>query len=286
VNRERAGRRAVAEKGWVRAHKWLVLRRLSQLGILALFLVGPLAGAWIVQGNLASSLTLGVLPLTDPYVALQSFAAGHVPLAAGLVGAGIMLVFNALAGRVYCAWVCPVNIVTDSAAWLRARLHLPALRAPPEALRHWLLAGTLAGSYVASTLLWEWVNPVSMLHRGLIFGFGLAWVVVLGVFLFDLAVARRGWCGHVCPMGAFYSAIGRFAVLRVSAAGRARCDDCMDCYALCPEPRVIAPALKAAAPASPLVLSSACTNCGRCIDACSRNVFRFTTRLDHRSEPL
>jgi ferredoxin-type protein NapH len=87
-------------------------------------------------------------------------------------------------------------------------------------------------------------------------------------------------------MGAFYGALGCFSVLRVSAAGRARCDDCMDCYALCPEPRVIPPALKSTAPASPLVLSSACTNCGRCIDACSRNVFHFTTRFDHRSEPL
>jgi ferredoxin-type protein NapH len=85
-------------------------------------------------------------------------------------------------------------------------------------------------------------------------------------------------------MGAFYSAIGRFAILRVSAAGRARCDDCADCYALCPEPQVIAPAMKPGA--SPVVLSPACTNCGRCIDACSRNVFRFTTRFDHRSEPL
>ena len=37
------------------------MRRLSQLSILALFLVGPLAGVWVVKGNLASSLTLDVL---------------------------------------------------------------------------------------------------------------------------------------------------------------------------------------------------------------------------------
>jgi ferredoxin-type protein NapH len=286
VNRGHPGRRATAEKGRLRAHKWLLLRRLSQLGVLTLFLLGPLAAVWIVQGNLASSLVLGVVPLTDPYVALQSLAAGHVPLAAGLIGAGILVAFYALAGRVYCSWVCPVNMVTDAAAWLRARLRLPAQRAPAEALRYWLLAGTLAGSYVTGTLLWEWVNPVSMLHRGLIFGFGLGWAVVLGVFLFDLAVARRGWCGHVCPMGAFYGALGRYALLRVSAMARARCDQCMDCYALCPEPRVITPALTGSPAASPLVLSPACTNCGRCIDVCSKDVFRFTTRFDHRSEPL
>jgi ferredoxin-type protein NapH len=40
------------------AHKWLLLRRISQLSILALFLLGPLAGIWIVKGNLNYSYTL------------------------------------------------------------------------------------------------------------------------------------------------------------------------------------------------------------------------------------
>ena len=98
-----------------------------------------------------------------------------------------------------------------------------------------------------------------------------------------MLVARHGWCGHLCPVGAFYALLGRIALVRVSATQRAQCDDCMDCYAVCPEPRVIPPALKAKDPASPLILAGACTNCGRCIDVCSKNVFRFTTRFDQRS---
>ena len=58
------------------AHKWLVLRRTAQLGFLAIFLVGPLSGFWLVKGTLASSITLDVLPLTDPFMAIQAFAAG------------------------------------------------------------------------------------------------------------------------------------------------------------------------------------------------------------------
>jgi ferredoxin-type protein NapH len=198
-----------------------------------------------------------------------------------------MLVFYALVGgRVYCAWVCPMNIVTDTAAWLRRRLGLHPGRTPPKPLRYWLLTATLLGSFLTGTLFWEWVNPVSMLHRGLIFGFGLAWVIVLGVFLLDLAVIRRGWCGHVCPQGAFYGLLGRYALPRVSAGGRQSCDNCMDCYAVCPEPAVITPALRAGPPATPLILSSACTTCGRCIDVCSKNVFRMTTRFDHRSNDV
>jgi ferredoxin-type protein NapH len=286
MNAALPGARAVAERGWLAAHRWLILRRASQLGILAAFLAGPLAGIWIVKGNLASSLTLDVLPLTDPYVLLQSLAAGHTPFTTALIGAAlIVLLYLLVGGRVYCAWVCPMNLVTDFAAWLRLRLGLAGGRTPPAQMRYWLLAGTLLGSFATGTILWEWVNPVSMLHRGLIYGLGLAWGIVLAVFLFDLLVARRGWCGHVCPVGAFYSVIGRASLTRVSAAARARCDDCMDCYAVCPEPQVIPPALKPKGDASPVIASAACTNCGRCIDVCSKNVFRFTTRFDHRSEP-
>jgi ferredoxin-type protein NapH len=286
VNPTLPGRIAVAEHGWWSAHKWLILRRASQLTLLAAFLLGPLAGLWIVKGTLSSSLTLGVLPLTDPYVLLQSLAAGYAPLGTAVLGAGLVLVLYLLVGgRVYCSWVCPVNLVTDAAAWLRLRLGLAGGRSPPEQLRYWLLGGTLVGSFATGMILWEWVNPVSMLHRGLLYGLGLAWGIVLAVFVFDLLVARHGWCGHVCPVGAFYSLVGRLSLTRVSAARRAHCNDCMDCYAVCPEPQVIPPALKPRGDASPVIFSSACTNCGRCIDVCSKNVFRFTTRFDHRSEP-
>ena len=279
------GKSAVAGKGRLAAHRWLLLRRASQIGIMALFLLGPLTGLWIVKGNLASSMTLNVLPLTDPYMALQSVAAGHLPLATALTGAAIMLAFYALAGgRVFCSWVCPVNLVTDAAAWLRRRLNLNNGRTPPESLRYWLLAATLLGSWGTGTILWEWINPVSMLQRGLVYGIGFAWMIVLCVFLFDLVVARHGWCGHVCPVGAFYAVLGHVSVLRVSAHKRSACDDCMDCFAVCPEPQVIPPALKPRdRTASPLIFSAACTNCGRCIDVCSKDVFTFTSRFDQRS---
>lgn len=280
----RLGAEAVAAKGWLGAHKWLLARRLSQLGILALFLAGPWFGLWIVKGNLSSSLTLDVLPLTDPFVLAQSLAAGTVPHREALIGAGIVVAFYLLVGgRTYCAWVCPVNLVTDAAAWLRRRLGIKGGRVPSGDTRYWLLGFTLLAALATGSLAWEWVNPVSMLHRGLIFGFGLAWGVVLGVFLYDLLIATRGWCGHLCPMGAFYGLLGGLALPRVSASRRQACNDCMDCFAVCPEPQVIRPALKAVGQDHPVILDRNCTTCGRCIDVCGKNVFRITTRFD-RSE--
>jgi ferredoxin-type protein NapH len=272
-------------RGWLAAHRWLLLRRCSQLAVLALFLAGPLAGVWIVKGNLAASETLGVLPLAEPFAVLQSLAAGHLPYRTALVGAGIVLAFYVVVGgRAFCAWVCPVNVVADAAAWLRARIGIRSVRAPSPATRYWLLAGTLIAAAATGTLAWEFVNPVSMTHRALIFGGTLAWGIVAAVFAFDLLVAHRGWCGHVCPQGALYSLVGRLSLVRVSARRRDACDDCADCYAACPEPAVIPPALKPRdARASPVIIDGACTNCGRCIDVCDRDVFAFTLRLDRRS---
>lgn len=280
AHNKRVGAEAVAEKGWLGAHKWLLLRRFSQFTILTLFLLGPLAGIWIVKGNLNYSYTLGMLPLTDPYVVLQSLMAGKVPEKLGLIGVGIVLAFYFLVGgRVYCSWVCPVNMVTDAAGWLRDRLGIKGASSLSAKTRYWILGMTLVGSAVTGVVLWELVNPVSMLHRGLIFGIGSAWMIVLAIFLFDLFVMTRGWCGRLCPVGAFYGLLGRWSPVRVAASRRSACNDCMDCFEVCPEPRVIHPALKGESRGvGPVILAPSCTNCGRCIDVCSKNVFNFGLR--------
>ncbi len=275
------GQEAIARKGWLGAHKYLLLRRASQLFFLVLFLLGPWFGIWIVQGTLAGSLTLGVLPLTDPFVFLQSLIAGHWPELTAVTGAAIVLVAYALiGGRVYCSWVCPINPVTDGAHWLHRKLGLQKGWQPKRATRLWIMATVLIVSGLSGVIAWELVNPITMLHRGLIFGMGFVWAMVAAIFLFDLFVSRQGWCGHICPVGAFYGLVGTKALLRVSAANRTACDDCMDCYAVCPENQVISPALKGKSDDTPLILSPDCTNCGRCIDVCAEDVFKFTHRFD------
>ena len=277
------GAEAVAAKGWLGAHKWLLARRASQLGILALFLLGPLAGVWIVKGNLTFSYTLDVLPLTDPYILLQSLLTRHMPEMKAFVGAAIVLAFYLLVGgRVFCSWACPVNMVTDAAAWLRERIGIKGGAHVSRETRYWILAMTLVLALATGTLAWELINPVSMFHRGVIFGIGAAWAVILAVFLFDLFVMKDGWCGHLCPMGAFYSLLGKVSLARTVAVKRAACNDCMDCFAICPEPQVIRPALKGIDGAGPVILAANCTNCGRCIDVCSKDVFSFGTRFGNK----
>ena len=281
---ESAPESAIPRAFWPR-QKWLLLRRLAQALVLLAFLSGPWFGVWVLKGNLSASLLFDTVPLTDPFQFVQQLAARHWPYTTAITGAVILLAFYLLVGgRVFCSWVCPVNVVTDAAAWSRRRLGIKTGRAPDSNTRYWLLGGVLIAAAVSGALVWEWVNPVTYVQRSLIFGLtGGVWLA-LGIFLYDLLVAGRGWCGHLCPMGAFYGLLGHTALLRVSAAKRSACNDCMDCFTVCPEPQVIRPALKQVGQQSPIILSGECTACGRCIDVCDLEVFKMTHRFDQRSE--
>ena len=278
---------ALNTKGWWGAHRWLVLRRITQLMVLALFLVGPWFGWWLVKGNLNYSLTLDTLPLADPLVMLQSLVTGHVPERNAIIGMCLVLAFYLLVGgRTYCAWVCPMNIVTDAASALRRKLDIRGGGDMPRNTRYWILALILLLAATTGGIVWELVSPVSLLPRGLIFGMGAGWLLIGGIFLFDLFVMKRGWCGHLCPVGAFYGLLGRWSLVRVSATQREDCNNCLDCFVACPEQQVIRMPLKGASKGvGPMILSSDCTNCGRCIDVCAKDVFTFVSRFAPNAVP-
>jgi len=256
--------------------KWLILRRLSQLSILFLFIFAPL---WIIKGSLSSSVLFNSVPLTDPYLLLQSFFAGYSLANTALIGAAIVLIFYFIVGgRVYCSWVCPINIITDAAAWLRNRLGIKGGNTLSRNLRYWILAMSLLVAFVMGTLAWELINPVSMFQRGLIFG-GIATLFIgMAIFFFDVFIAKNGWCGHLCPVGAFYGLLNKISILKVKATHRSKCDDCLECFAVCPESQVIKMPLKGTN-SNPVILDSHCTNCGRCIDVCDKQVFEFSHRF-------
>jgi ferredoxin-type protein NapH len=272
------------KRNWLLRQRYLFLRRITQFTLLALFLSGPWYGYWILKGNLASSIFLDTLAFTDPYIYLQSIVGGHQMGTVASIGALTILAFYlVVGGRAYCSWVCPINIVTDAAFWLRTRLGLNLSWQPKKNIRHWLLLMTLLVSTVTSSIAWEVVNPITMLQRGLVFGMGIAWAIVLAVFLFDLIVSRRGWCSHLCPVGAFYGLVGKLSLVRVSASKRKACTDCGDCFRVCPEPHVITlPLLGEEKGINPIVTSGDCTNCGRCIDVCDEDVFHFATRFESK----
>lgn len=262
----------------LRRYRFVILRRVSQISIIALFAGGSLFGWHILRGNLSSSKILDRLTLVDPFAVLQIMAAGRIVSSEALVGALIVLFFFGLiAGRAFCSWICPLNMVTDLANWLRKKTGLDSAGKGigiSRKTRYWVMAISLAVSSAAGIAAFEWVSPVSMLHRGVIFGMGLGWTMVLAVFFLDLFAVGHGFCGHICPLGGFYSVMTRFSVVRVRHDSE-RCTRCGKCREICPEEQV----LFMVGGTSGAVTSGECTNCGRCVEVCEDSAMKFGFRF-------
>ena len=106
-------------------------------------------------------------------------------------------------------------------------------------------------------------------------------ILFVMIFLFDLLAVENGWCGHLCPVGAFYSLLNRFSLIKVDAINREKCTDCLDCFDVCPEPEILkGPVYGKNKNLTTLVKDISCTNCGRCIDVCAEDVFVISTVLN------
>ena len=133
-----------------------------------------------------------------------------------------------------------------------------------------MLASILTGSAAFET-----VSPQAFLWRDIIFGTGLsALSAVLTVFALELGLMKDGWCGHLCPLGAFWSLAGRASprpIIQIAFIDE-HCTRCADCLKVCPEKQVIR--FKELAQTG-RIPSGDCLNCGRCIEICSENALHF-----------
>ncbi len=258
-------------------YRYLILRRFTQISLLFLYFGANAWGWTVLMGNLSSSRFLDFVPMSDPYAALQMLAAGAALATDLLIGVGVIVVFYLLiGGRAFCSWVCPINMITDAANYLRRKLEIDRVQNKQPAsrnMRYWILALSLIISAIMGITAFEFISPISMVHRGIVFGLGFGWAAMLIIFLFDLFVLKNGWCGHVCPLGGFYSLLGKFSLIRVHHSEE-NCTLCMKCKTVCPERQVLHMIGKQSLP----VLSGECTNCARCIEVCDDDALGFSIR--------
>lgn len=281
----------------MKKYRFLILRRFIQISILLLFCMGYYAGLkvivdqgeqsliWkILQGNLSSSLVLETIPLSDPFAVLQLLAAGGALGISAIIGALIIFFFYAVfAGRAFCSYVCPLNIVTDAANYLNKKNGISKLKSNlsiSRNTRYWLLTIALILSFVFGIAAFETISPIAMLHREIIFGAGFGIVLILAIFIFDLFILKHGFCGHICPIGGFYALISRFSLLKVKY-NDSKCTQCMKCKIICPEKQVLDIISKGS---DGVVVSGECTRCGRCIEVCDTNALSFSLRSFAQSQ--
>jgi len=264
-------------KRWLYKHRFLMMRRSVQLTVLALYVLANGYGLKVLSGNLSSSLLFNTIPLADPFALLQMVAAGAVLGLDVIIGGLIIVLFYMIVGgRAFCSWVCPVNMVTDSANWLRRVLYLEKIERKVwlgRSVRYWVIGLSLVLSFISGVAAFEMVSPIGIMHRGIIFGMGMGFAALLSLFLFDLFAVKNGWCGHICPLGGFYALIGKLSIIRVKH-NQSACTLCMKCKEICPEK----PVLSIIGKESGAIVYGECTNCGRCVEVCDDDALGFGVR--------
>lgn len=252
--------------------KYLILRRIVQFSILILFSLS--ACSFILKGNLSSSVLFSTIPLSDPFALLQLMLASLQVDLAVLSGALVIFCFYAIfAGRAYCAWVCPVNIITDFANFVRIKFKLSPIKTinVNKNLRYYVLFLVLLFSFILSFPVFEEFSYIGIIQRGIIFG-GISWMfIALIIFCIDAFLSPRFICSYFCPLGAFWALSSRFSLLKVRY-NLQKCTKCYKCLGVCPEKQVLWMIGKK----DQDVTLGECIRCGKCIDVCGDDALGFS----------
>lgn len=225
-----------------------------------------------IKGNTWSGTFWG-LQLSDPLAVVGQAAAGMSLYWPFILSAVIPVLLTALFGRFFCGWICPATFLYElntNLAILLKRAGLPiGSRRFDRRLKYLVLAVGAVISAVTGAVVFAAFYPPVLIGREIYYaialgGFGAGAVFFLVTLLFDLLVARRGFCRYLCPGGALYSLIGRFRVLRIKRIVE-RCNDCAKCTAECEFGL------------DPLRdnFGQECNNCTACIAVCPTDAMTF-----------
>ena len=251
--------------------RYLLARRIIQVGILSLFSFE--LTDFILKGNLSSSRLFDTIPLSDPFAVLQIFLASLSVDFMAVLGALVVLVlYGVFLGRAFCAWVCPINLIIDFAAFTRFKMNFKKSKflIISKNLRYYILFSVLILSFVLSLPVFENFSYIGIVHRGIIFG-TTSWIfIAFMLFCIDAFLSTRAICSHICPLGAFYALISRFALLRIKHDSD-KCTKCYQCIEICPEKQVLWMVGKQSAS----VNSGECIRCARCVEVCNDDALNF-----------
>lgn len=211
----------------------------------------------------------------------------------------VIVVVTLLAGRVYCAVICPLGVFQDLALSIRQKLgkainksrvkhgRKPLAGAVKKfeyhAERPWLrytvmvlfIAGILAGVQVLIALIAPYsaygriVRSVIETAAG---NAGAVWPLVLvGAVTFVVIVALaatcgRAWCNNICPVGSFLGIFSRASLFR-PVIDADKCIECHSCGKRCRSGCIDT--------STRSIDYSRCVDCMDCIDECKVGAIRF-----------
>ncbi|MDP6473838.1 MAG: 4Fe-4S binding protein [Alphaproteobacteria bacterium] len=243
--------------------------------IAAPFVSDPAEDLDAIKGNTWSGSFWGY-KISDPLAALGQVAAGLNLYWPFLLTALVPLLLTIFFGRFFCGWICPATFLyelnSNFASWLRWAGIRVGNRRFDKRIKYGVLALGLILSAVSGSVLTGAIYPPAIIGREIYYtiaqgGLGVGTIFFLATLLFDILVARRGFCRYLCPGGALYSLLGRYRLVRIRRIVET-CNDCAKCNVVCEFDL------------DPLRdgFGQECNNCTACIAICPTDALTFTLR--------
>ena len=265
--------------------KWLIARRIVQCASVLVFLAPLLLCGWSLfgltvptddailtpselffYGSLSSSQVFG-LTLLDPFAFLQvTFASKSLDVQWLLFVLPVLVVYGVIGARVFCGWICPVNLLLEGVDFLRKKLGIKVReRALPRRTKIGMLLGTLLLSAVLCVPVFELVSPIGAINKGMLFGSLAGLLTLVAMVILELFWGHRVWCRALCPLGGLYQLLGRLGLVKVVINSKA-CTKCNHCKEVClASPEILDPCISAKTTS---VRAGDCMRCGLCVDVC------------------
>ena len=262
------------------SHKWRYARWTSIFIINLMFAVSYSWDVQLVEGAMTASRFLG-FHMADPTSALMvtlAYKQLMLNLLIGMVTVAVLWWF--FGGRAFCSWACPYHLLAEWAELIHLFLAKRGwVKDHPfhRGLRVVLWFVFMALAYLVGYAVYEYINPIGIVSRALIYGPSVAlfWVVfILGIEIF---FSRRFWCRYMCPMGLTYGVIGAVAPVQVKY-DLSKCVHEGECRAVCLVPHVLEMTKLGYAQDTTEFIGPDCTRCGLCIDACPQGALSYTLR--------
>ena len=230
----------------------------------------------------------------DPLVAIGTVLTTHT-LYWPLLWALATIVLTIIFGRFFCSWVCPFGSIHHFAGFLGNRKRTTKQRIQvnryrkAQCVKYIILVVFLfmaAFPSIAATLQTGLLDPIPLvtrsfnllivpiLDRSVNFvsvsarfyeGAWLIMTVFLTAVLLNLIIPRF-YCRFICPLGALFGILGRFAIWRIGKKQKT-CSDCKLCEKSC----------EGGCQPSGSIRTSECVLCFNCLDDCKDELTGYRT---------